>query len=392
MKVDLFIFGTGMYVIGRGVSGFGTILPAIIEFNRNNKSITLNVHVFTTSLESETKFHKNLKSLSDCLNPKHIPFELKTYIASDKKEVTKIINNTKGDVRIAIISIPDHLHYDYIKLCGELSCHTLTTKPFVETTKQAKELNDFFYNANLYGAVEFHKRYDDSNIIAKDIINRGKIGILSSVMVEYSQKISIPAEIFKKWTEKTNIFQYLGVHYVDQVSFVTGAKPIKVMAVGTNSKLLSLGINTYDEIIANVKWKLGDNHFYAVYRTGWIDNDSSHATSLQKISYYGTEGHLLLDQTNRGIELLACNSIEKINPYFSQGHHNTKQGINFRGYGIQSIISFMKDVLDLKNKEISLDELKNSRSDFSSSICSVAVSEAVNLSLKSSSMWVDVKL
>lgn len=392
MKIDLFIFGTGMYVIGRGVSGFGTIIPAIIEFIKKNKNINLTTHVFTTSKESETKFYKELTSLSSQLNPKNLPFDLKTYITTDKKKITETINNSNADTRVAIISIPDHLHYDYIKLCGESGCHTLTTKPFVETSKQAKELTDYFYNANLYGMVEFHKRFDDSNIIAKEIISRGDIGLLSSVMVEYSQKISIPSKIFKTWSEKTNIFQYLGVHYVDQVSFVTGAKPIKVMAVGTKSKLLSLGINTYDEIIATVKWKLGDNYFYALYRTGWIDNNSSHATSLQKISYYGTEGHLLLNQTDRGIELLSGNSIEKINPYFSQGYYDSKQGINFSGYGIQSIISFMKDVLDLKNKEKSLDELKNSRSDFSSSICSVAVSEAVNLSLKSNSIWVDVKL
>ena len=392
MKIDLFIFGTGMYVIGRGVSGFGTVIPAIIEFINKNKNITLNIQVFTTSEDSETKFYKELTSLSNQLNPKDLPFGLKTYTKTNKKEISEIINNSNSDTRVAIISIPDHLHYDYIKLCGESGCHTLTTKPFVETSKQAKELTDYFYNANLYGAVEFHKRFDDSNIIAKDIISRGDIGLLSSVMVEYSQKISIPSQIFKKWSEKTNIFQYLGVHYVDQVLFVTGAKPIKVMAVGTKSKLLSLGINTYDEIITNVKWKLGDNYFYAVYRIGWIDNNSSYATSLQKISYYGTEGHLILDQTDRGIELLADNSIKKINPYFSQGFYDSKHGINFKGYGIQSIITFMKDVLDLKNKEISLDDLKNSRSDFSSSICSVAVSEAVNLSLKSNSIWVDVKL
>ena len=39
----------------------------------------------------------------------------------------------------------------------------------------------------------------------------------------------VPEKIFKGWADKTNILQYLGVHYIDLVYFVTKATPIRVL-------------------------------------------------------------------------------------------------------------------------------------------------------------------
>ena len=38
--------------------------------------------------------------------------------------------------------------------------------------------------------------------------------------------------------EQTNILQYLGVHYVDIIRFVTDAIPIRVMAIGQKKWLI----------------------------------------------------------------------------------------------------------------------------------------------------------
>ena len=85
---------------------------------------------------------------------------------------------------------------------------------------------------NVYGLVEFHKRLDHANLKIKDSIDSGLIGDLLYVHVEYSQRRSIPSEIFSKWVEGTNIFQYLGVHYVDIIYFVTGYLPKRLVATG----------------------------------------------------------------------------------------------------------------------------------------------------------------
>ena len=67
------------------------------------------------------------------------------------------------------------------------------------------------------------------------LFQQGDLGLPLYTWTEYSQRKSVPSEVFRTWVEKINILQYLGVHYIDIVRFVSGAKPVKVMAMGQKS-------------------------------------------------------------------------------------------------------------------------------------------------------------
>ena len=47
--IDIVVIGAGLYVCGKGTSGYGTILPAIFEWKRHNKNIG-DVHCVSTSV------------------------------------------------------------------------------------------------------------------------------------------------------------------------------------------------------------------------------------------------------------------------------------------------------------------------------------------------------
>ena len=47
-------------------------------------------------------------------------------------------------------------------------------------------------------------------------------------------------EFFKKWSDTINIFQYLGVHYVDIIRFITKAVPIRALANGQKNWLIKM--------------------------------------------------------------------------------------------------------------------------------------------------------
>ena len=49
----------------------------------------------------------------------------------------------------------------------------------------------------LYGAVEFHKRWDRSNLILKDKFQNGELGLPINCWVEYSQRKSVPIQFLK---------------------------------------------------------------------------------------------------------------------------------------------------------------------------------------------------
>ena len=149
MKV--LVIGTGNYVTGRGTDGCGTVLPAIYEFQRETKLIE-KVYLASASKKNlkETKLkNKKIQKLTG------INLEIETL---PNKKFNKSID-------CVIIATPDHTHYDISKSCIERGLHTLVVKPLVTRTREAKTLIKLCEKNNVYGAVEFHKRWDKQNLI-----------------------------------------------------------------------------------------------------------------------------------------------------------------------------------------------------------------------------------
>ena len=190
---------------------------------------------------------------------------------------------------------------------------------------------------------------DLANIKLKEMILNNKIGNPQYFHVEYSQKKNIPLKIFNSWAEHSNIFQYLAVHYVDIIDFVTDATPLRVMALGQKEILIKQKLNTYDSIQAMIEWKMGEKKFTSTILCNWIDPNSTSATSYQSIKVIGSKGRIESDQKNRGYQVISDDGIEDINLYFNQGYR-IENKIYFRGYGIDSILHFLTDCNSIINK------------------------------------------
>ena len=57
-KLDIIVIGAGLYVCGKGTSGYGTIMPAIFEWKRHNKNIG-DIHCVSASTKSSKKLALN---------------------------------------------------------------------------------------------------------------------------------------------------------------------------------------------------------------------------------------------------------------------------------------------------------------------------------------------
>lgn len=291
------------------------------------------------------------------------------------------------------MSVPDHLHYKICKDVLEHKIHCLVVKPMVTKIDHAKKLFNISKKNKLIGQVEFHKRLYESNLIIRDKIQNKTIGNLQYVNVNYSQRKIIPTKQFKKWVNKSNIFQYLGVHYVDLINFITDSKPISVNAWGLKDYLKEKNINTWDSIHAVIEWKNKNNNFLSLHSCNWIDSNKSSAMSDQKISFIGTKGRIDSDQKNRGLQIVDDkNGINDLNPYFSNKFLSSSNKSYFSGYGISSINNFLKDVHELINNQINLKFLEKSRPSFKSSQISVYVTDAINKSLSSKNKKIKINL
>ena len=387
-KINVLVIGGGMYVCGRGTDSYGTILPSLLESVK--KKIISEISFVTTKISSANILKKKYNKLSLLMDVKckceFYPNKL------NKQNYLNIAKKIKPDV--AIICTPDHLHAKICISLVKLNIHCLVVKPMTTNIKDAKKMLKISEKKKVICQVEFHKRLDKANLeLKKQIINKN-LGDLLYSNIEYNQKKIIPEKIFKKWSNKTNIFQYLGVHYVDLIFFLTKYKPINVIAWGHKKYLSKKKINTYDSIQVIIEWKKNDNSiFISNHITSWIDPNLSSSMSDQKISLVGTKGKFYSDQKNRGIQIVTDNKgIEDINPYFNNYYYNNNNNIFFDGYGIENIMKFIQDVFLYKNAKRSLKQIDKTSANFKESLISCAIIEAVNKSLQNKSTKIKIIL
>ena len=374
--LNILIIGAGMYVTGRGSDSYGTIMPAVIDYSTKR-----NINVFIVSTKNTTinlakkKINNFTKNIPNKLKINYFPNIKNNY---NYKDIIK-----KYNINCAIVSVPDHVHFKICNYLGNKGIHCLVVKPMCLKTNEAKKLISTYKQNNIYGAVEFHKRFDEANLNIKSLIEKNKLGNLQYASITYSQKKVIPESIFKKWSHKSNVFNYLGVHYVDLLKFITNFKPYELLAFGQKDYLVNKKINTYDSIQVLIKWLRKDNKsFVSSHLTNWIDPNSSTAMSNQYISIIGTKGRVDSDQKNRGLKLTDENNNYDINPYFSSTIFD-KKGVNIFGYGIKSIQNFIENVYKLNNNQISLKYLNKNSPSFENCLDTVKIIEAVEKSLKS---------
>lgn len=390
--MNLIIIGNGMYVSGRGTDGFGTIMPALCEYIRSNGEIT-EVHLVGTirdhSLEAKVKSQ-------ELMDQTGVSFKLNVYpekVEKDTNAYKAVLENIDGP-GCAIVAVPDHLHHEITLWCLKAGLHTMVVKPLTPTLKKARELTDFAKNKGLYGAVEFHKRWDKQNLMLRDIFQSGRLGDPLYTWTEYSQRKSIPSKIFKNWVERSNILQYLGVHYIDIIRFVTGAVPVRAMAVGQKNWLVSQGLNVHDALQCMVEWEMPNGtRFNQTLLNNWIDPESTSAMSDQKLKLVGTKGRFEADQKERGINLVIDGeNIGTPNPDFCQPYGTTDNKTRWQGYGIESIVTFLKDVDNIINSGKTPSSLEGKRPTFMEAMISTAVIETASISLADNGTWKLVSL
>lgn len=367
-----------MYVCGRGTDGYGTIIPAILEAVKKNH--VNKIDIITRSSASANITRRKIQLLCD----KMAVFpEINVFPNDDTLSFTldDYINSNSYDA--AIVAIPDHLHCNVCIQLMQQGLHCLVVKPMAPTFEEAMKMANVAKEKEVVAQVEFHKRYDQSNLLLKDAIQSGELGHLLYAVVEYSQPKYIPEKMFSQWADKTSIFQYLGVHYVDLLQFATYYKPLTVTAWGQKSYLASKGIDTWDSMQVVIRWTGNERQFVSTHITNWVDPNCTSATSDQKINVVGTKGRYQADQKHRGIQTVVDDQgVNDINPYFTSCCLNNSGKLSYTGYGIDSVLGFLTDVLDYNRGDLSLKEINETRPSFENCLDSSYVIELAHKSIK----------
>jgi len=173
-------------------------------------------------------------------------------------DLYKELLGTLPEQSIVYIAIPDQNHYEVLKETLESGHHVICVKPLVLSHEHALEIQQMAYDRGLFVGVEYHKRYDDRNWIARKKYRAGQLGELKLGQACLHEKWWYRDSNFMNWctTDQTDFFVYIGCHYVDLVAFITGLRPTAVSVYGIPDKFPN-GKEGYLYTDARVIWENG---------------------------------------------------------------------------------------------------------------------------------------
>lgn len=290
----------------------------------------------------------------------------------------------------ALIAVPDETHVEVMLACARRNIPFLIVKPAVT------RLNDF-YNVlsalpkDLLAMVDYHKVYDEANLLLRDDIAQhvyGRIHHVSSLMSQRRDML----KIYQRWLRQNpdaNINHYLGSHYIHMTSFLTGAVPQDVRATQQFGFIQEhYGINVADTIQTQIRWQMPDGYVFVSYHiAGWADPSKTESMTFQQMHLLAENGHVFSDQRYRGTrKILERDGLNAPNPYFFNFSRNLLGGWNLKTkYGYQSVEAFVQLVLNGQGaaRELNLPTFKESE-------VVTAILEAADLSLANDSCLIEI--
>ena len=139
---------------------------------------------------------------------------------------------------LVVVALPDQIHYSAISKALEADQHVLTVKPLVLKHEQAVEIEKLALEKGLFVGIEYHKRFDDRALMARDQYRKGNMGNFRLAQAAMVEPYYYRNSNFQNWCtcENSDMFTYVGCHYVDQVHFITGHLPVEVSVYGIKDK------------------------------------------------------------------------------------------------------------------------------------------------------------
>ncbi|MCW5963190.1 MAG: Gfo/Idh/MocA family oxidoreductase [Bryobacterales bacterium] len=159
---------------------------------------------------------------------------------------------------IAIIALPDQLHFESVMAALERDLHVICVKPLVLRHADAVAIETEARARGLFVGVEYHKRFDDRSLIARRRFRAGMFGELRLGTACLMEKWYYRHSKFQNWfhAEFSDAFTYIGCHYVDLVHFITGLLPKSVSVYGLKDRFPN-GAEGYLWTDARIIWENG---------------------------------------------------------------------------------------------------------------------------------------
>jgi D-galacturonate reductase len=159
---------------------------------------------------------------------------------------------------IVMVALPDQMHFDTVMYALKQNQHVLCVKPLALKNEHAMQIEKTAFERGLFVGIEYHKRFDDRVAITRQKYRDGYFGEFRLGMATLIEPWYYRDSNFQNWctTENSDMFTYIGCHYVDQVHMITGLLPTQVSVYGSVEKYPN-GNKGYLWTNARILWENG---------------------------------------------------------------------------------------------------------------------------------------
>lgn len=210
----------------------------------------------------------------------------------------------KADLDAVIIAVPDFLHREPFLAAAKAGKHILIEKPLAMTVADAEAMVAAVEQAGVKCQIEFSNRWSLPFVQAHERVQEGKLGDILSVTATLNDTVFVPTQMLS-WAGRSSPAWFLMSHTADLVAWITGKKPVRVVAKGTKQWLASQGIDTYDVIEALVEYANGTT---GRYTSGWVLPAGFPIIYELKLRLIGTKAAIDIDMSDQSMHWIGKDS------------------------------------------------------------------------------------
>ena len=400
-KINLLIIGNGHYATGltsisdqkKTDKDFGVFFPSALALRA--EGLVDQIAIVGRDGSKYVRIQERCKQLHDDFGWKS---EVKFYPLDgivDEKAYVRALTEMPQPCA-ALIAIPDALHKQVILECIKNEIPFLVVKPAVITLKALYEILDAIEEKPVLGMVDYHKVFDEANLILKQDYEKGKFGKIQHVYSLMSQKREM-ISIYERWLKAfpgLNINHYLGSHYIHLTGYLTKAEPMDVRATAQHGLVREItGMNIADLIETQIRWRDPLDHVFTSYHVaGWADPSETESMTYQEIHLMCENGHVDSDQRYRGYKTVMTNSGSQIqNPYFFSLVKDPLGRVKLDNqYGYLSVKTFVQAASGVMAGRTRIEDLNLALPTIRESERVTGILEAADISLKNDSAVVKI--
>lgn len=261
--------------------------------------------------------------------------------------------------QLAVIALPDQIHFEAVMTALRADQHVLCVKPLVLKVSESEEIEREAKARNLLVAIEYHKRFDDRALMARKRFRAGDFGEFRLGTAILFEKWHYRNSNFQNWFSKENsdAFTYIGCHYVDLVAFLTGLTPAAVSVYGIPDRFPN-GVEGYLWTDARVIWSNG-GCLNVQNALGYPD--SGPGSNIQGLTMWCDQSFLRHSDQYRGLEYCDLRQgYSEPSPDYMCMVEWTEGGLRPAGYGYRSIEAIVAAAEAIESGRVTLEEIDTS--------------------------------